>query len=82
MGDQNGEGTGKHEKWVLSLKKKRPKGCNWAGFKYFMGCHMAMELHLVINESRQIGSGQVGDGKSECQHSRNQWSKMDWNGWI
>ena len=24
------------------------------------------------NESRQIGSGQTGDGKSECQDSRNQ----------
>ena len=22
------------------------------------------------------------DGKSESQHSRNQWTKMDWNGWI
>ena len=22
------------------------------------------------------------DGKSECRHSRNQQTKMDWNGWI
>ena len=22
------------------------------------------------------------DGKSEHQHSRNHWTKMDWNGWI
>ena len=22
------------------------------------------------------------DGKSECQHSRNQQTKVDWNGWI
>ena len=29
---------------------------------------------------RQIGSGQTGDGKSECRHSRNQRTKMDWNG--
>ena len=28
----------------------------------------------------QIGSGHTGDGKSECQHSRNQQTKMDWNG--
>ena len=28
----------------------------------------------------QIGSGQIGDGKSERQHSRNQRTKMDWNG--
>ena len=32
------------------------------------------------NESRQIGSGQTGDGKSEYQHSRNERTKMDWNG--
>ena len=29
---------------------------------------------------RQIGSGQTGDGKSERRHSRNQQTKMDWNG--
>ena len=28
----------------------------------------------------KIGSGQTGDGKSECQHSRNQRTEMDWNG--
>ena len=26
------------------------------------------------------GSGQTGDGKSECRCSRNQRTKMDWNG--
>ena len=31
------------------------------------------------NESKQIGSGQTGDGKSERQNFRNQWTKMDWN---
>ena len=36
----------------------------------------------VSHESRQTGSGQTGDGKSECRHSRNQQTKMDWNGWI
>ena len=33
-----------------------------------------------VHESRQIGSGQTRDGKSEHQHSRNQRTKMDWNG--
>ena len=33
-----------------------------------------------VHESRQIGSGQTGDGKSECRHSSNQRTKMDWNG--
>ena len=28
-------------------------------------------------ESRKIGSGQTGDGKSEHQHFRNQWTKKD-----
>ena len=32
------------------------------------------------NESGQIGSGQTRDGKGECRHSRNQRTKMDWNG--
>ena len=39
-------------------------------------------LECQVHESRQIGNGQTGDGKSEHQHSRNQWTKMDWNGWI
>ena len=30
--------------------------------------------------SMKIGSGQTGDGKSECRHSRNQRTEMDWNG--
>ena len=36
----------------------------------------------VRSVNRQIGSGQTGDGKSECRHFRNQRTKMDWNGWI
>ena len=37
-------------------------------------------LECQVHESRQIGSGQIRDGKSERQHSRNQRTKMDWNG--
>ena len=33
-------------------------------------------LECQVHESRQIGSGQMGDGKSECQHSRNRRTKM------
>ena len=33
-----------------------------------------------VHESRQLGSGQIGDGMSECRHSRNQRTKMNWNG--
>ena len=39
-------------------------------------------LECQVRESRQIGSGQTGDGKSEHQHFRNQQTKMDWNRWI
>ena len=33
---------------------------------------MHRDLECEVHESRQIGSGQIGDGKSEGQHSRNQ----------
>ena len=39
-------------------------------------------LECWVHESRQIGSGQTRDGKSEHRHSRNQRTKIDWNGWI
>ena len=39
-------------------------------------------LECQVHESRQIESSQTGDGKSERWHSRNQQTKMDWNGWI
>ena len=42
--------------------------------------NIAQEPGIFGAESRQIGSGQTGDGKSEHRHSRNQWTKMDWNG--
>ena len=35
-----------------------------------------------VHESRQIASGQTGDGKSEYRHFRSQRTNMDWNGWI
>ena len=33
-----------------------------------------------VRSMNQIGSGQPGDDKSERRHSRNQQTKMDWNG--
>ena len=36
-----------------------------------------MNLECQVHESRQTGSGQTGDGKSERQHSRNQRTKME-----
>ena len=44
-------------------------------------CWITWEIMLtLVHESRQIGSGQTRDGKSERQHSRNQRTEMDWNG--
>ena len=37
-------------------------------------------LECYVHESRQIGSGQTGDGKSEHRHFTNQQTKMDLNG--
>ena len=39
-------------------------------------------IKCSVHESRQIGSSQTGDGKSEHQHFRNQQNKMDLNGGI
>ena len=44
--------------------------------QYCIGICMECQVH----ESRQIGSGQTRDGKGEHRHSRNQRTKMDWNG--
>ena len=42
--------------------------------------YLHRNLECQVHESRQIGSGQTGDGKSEWRHSRNQRTEMDWNG--
>ena len=34
--------------------------------------NIAQEPGMLVPESREIGSDQTGDGKSECQNSRNQ----------
>ena len=44
--------------------------------------NIALEPGMLVHESRQIGGGQTRDGKSEHRHSRNQQTKMDWNGWF
>ena len=43
-------------------------------------CKKQYCIGTLVHESRQIGSGQTGDGKSEHRHFRNQRTKMDWNG--
>ena len=50
-------------------------------YKYHILTHILHgNLECQVHESRQIGSSQTGDGKSEHRHSRNQQTKMDWNG--
>ena len=44
--------------------------------------NMHRNLECQVHESRQIGSGQAGDGKGECRHSKNQRTKMAWDGLI
>ena len=46
----------------------------------FIGKVMSRNLECQVHELRQIGSGQTGDGKSKYQHSRNQQTKINWNG--
>ena len=43
-------------------------------------CKEHRNLECQVQESRQIGNSQTGDGKSDRCHSRNQRTKMDWNG--
>ena len=50
-----------------------------------MGSGQRLIFRVKLNEYIQfiliiIGSGQTGDGKSEHRHSRNQRTKIDWNG--
>ena len=44
------------------------------------------EVHGIAKSWTQLSNWteltETGDGKSEHQHFRNQWSKMHWNGWI
>ena len=49
--------------------------------QYCIGTWNVRSMNQIGNQSnqRQIGSGQTGDGKSVCQHVRNQQTKMDWN---
>ena len=69
--------------WEDPLEKERAIHSSILGWKIPRteepGRLQFMGLQRVI---WQIGSGQTGDGKSEHWHSRNQQTKMDWNGWI
>ena len=68
-----GQSTGVSALASFLPKKSQGWSSEWTGW---------ISLHSKGLEWRQIGSGQTGDGKSERWHSRNQQTKMDWNGRI
>ena len=50
----------------------------WLGDARSSRGFLCVSSHYLILP--RVSSGQTGDGKSECQHSRNRLTKMDWNG--
>ena len=53
-------------------KQKQHPVVDVTGDRSKIRCYKDQYCIGTWNESRQIGSGQTGDGKSECQDSRNQ----------
>ena len=67
----------------MEPKQKQYPAVNVTGDRSKVRCYKeqyCIGTWNVSHESRQIGSGQTRDGKSEHRHSRNQQTKMDWNG--
>ena len=75
-GDQWRNNSRKNE--GMEPKQKQYPAVDVTGDRSKIRLHRNLECQ--VHESRQIGSGQTRDGKSERQHSRNQQTKMDWNG--
>ena len=73
-GDQWGNNSRKNE--GVEPKQKQYPVVDMTGDRSKVQCCKKAILHrnleCQVHESRQIGSGQTGDGKSECRHSRNQ----------
>ena len=81
-GDQWRSNSRKHE--GMEPKQKQYPAVDVTGDRSKVRCckEQYRNLECQVQESRQIGSGQTRDGKGERQHSRNQQTKMDWNGLI
>ena len=75
--ETSGEITPERMKGWMEPKQKQYPVVDVTGDRSKVRC---CKEQCQVRESRQIGSGQTGDGKSERQHSRNQQTKMDWNG--
>ena len=59
----------------MKPKRKQYPAVDVTGNRSNVQCskrNIAWNLECQVHESRQIGSGQTGDGKSERRHSRNQ----------
>ena len=80
-GDQWGNNSRKNE--GMELKQKQHPLVDVTGDSSKIRCCKEQYcMECQVHESRQIGSGQTRDGKGERRHSRNQQTKMDWNGRI
>ena len=79
-GDQWRTNSRKHE--GMEPKQKQYPAVDVTGDRSKVRCckEQYRNLECQVQESRQIGSGQTRDGKGERRHSRNQRTKMDWNG--
>ena len=64
----------------LEPKQKQYPAVDVTGNRSKVRCCKEQYCIGTWNESRQIGSGQTGDGKSKRGRFRNQRKKMDWNG--
>ena len=77
-GDQQRNNSRENER--MEPKQKQHPVVGMTGDRSKVRCCKEQYCIGTWNESRQIGSGQTGDVKSECRHSRTQRTKMDWNG--
>ena len=82
-GEQWRNNSKKNEEMEPNQKKKHPV-VDVTGDRSKVRCckeqYCIGTWNVRSHESRQIGSGQTRDGKSEHQHFRNQQTKMDRNG--
>ena len=72
-------------KILFGQSKNNPQGWMWLVIEARSDAVRAIlhrNLECQVHESGQIGSGQTRDSNGERRHSRNQWTKMHWNGWI
>ena len=74
-GDQLRNNSRKNEDTELKQKQQPVVDVTGDGSKAWC-CkeNIAKTLECLVHESRQIGSDQTGEGKSEQRHFRNQWT--------